>query len=168
MLGRNFLILIFAGFFVFNTQAQRPDVEELKNEVKAAKSILKAEMEDLRYDGSKVTYYEVKRETGFKDLEVILFLRDDYTLFFNGDASSNRVALRVFDKPSEDPNRILLYEVRNISNKTRSVSEQELNEQLQMYMQDPPLLRKVHIEYEVSRGRKPERGAIVMMLAYEN
>ena len=161
-------LFLLAVAHVNLTFAQRSDVEELKNEVKAAKSALKSELGNLRFDGSKVTYYEVQREAGFKDLEVILFLRESYTLFFNGDASQNKVALRIYDKPSEDPTRILLYEVKNISKKTRSVSEKDLNQQLSFYVQNPDRLRTVYIEYEVSRGRNPDRGALVMMLGYEN
>ena len=40
----------------------------------------KADLNGLKYDGSKTTYYEVRGENNFKDLEVIWFLRESYTL----------------------------------------------------------------------------------------
>ena len=120
---------IFILFAVYSI-AQREDVVALKNSVKEAREALKKELKGLKYDGSKTTYYEVKRNPDFKELEVILFLRDEYTLFFNGDPSPGRVALRIFDKPSHDPNRTIIYEVRNSSGKQITVKESELNERL--------------------------------------
>lgn len=162
------IFLLLAAVIVTSFSfSQREDVIALKKEVKEAKAALKEELNDLKYDGSKTTYYEVKRSPDFKELEVILFLRDEYTLFFNGDPSPGRVSLRIFDRPSHDPNRTVLFEVRNISGKQKSVTEAELNERLSFYVQDPAPLRSVYVEYEVSRGRNAERGAVVMVLGYK-
>lgn len=164
----NHLIIIISVFTlsIFSLFGQQEDVIALKNEVKTAKEELKSSINEKGYDGSKTTYYQVKKEDDFKELEVYLFLRDHYTLYFNGEASSGKVKLRIFDKPADDPNRIQLFEVRNISGKTKEITEAELNEQLGFYIQDAPPLRSVFIEYEISKGRSNDRGAIVMMLGY--
>lgn len=150
----------------FSVFSQQEDVIALKNEVKEAKKELKSSLDELSYDGTKVTYYQEKNEKDFKELEVVLFLRDNYTLFFSGEAASGMVKLRIFDKPSHDPDRIQLYEVRNISGKTREVTEEELNQKLSFYVHDGVPLRSVYVEYEVSKGRSNERGAIIMTLGY--
>ena len=162
----NLLVVIFILFSCYSF-GQRADVEQLKNEVKEAKDALRNQLGDLRYDGSKVTYYEVKRDPSFKDLEVILFLRENYTLMFNGAPSSSKVAMRIYDKPSHQSDRVMLYEVKNISGKSRTVTEQELNNQLTFYVQNPQKLRSVYVEYEVSKGKNPDRGAVVLVLGYD-
>lgn len=164
----NHLIIVISvfTFSVFSLFGQQEDVVALKNEVKKAKEDLKSDLGDKSYDGTKVTYYQVKKEDDFKELEVYLFLRDDYTLLFNGEASSGKVKLRIFDKPAHDPNRIQLFEIRNISGKTKEVTEKELNEKLGFYVQDAAPLRSIFVEYEISKGRSNDRGAVVMMLGY--
>jgi hypothetical protein len=145
--------------------AQQDDVEALKNEVKVAKEELKNTLGDLKYDGSKTTYYEVKGDVDFKDLEIILFLRENYRLMFSGKASRGKVRLRIYDKPSENADRLMLFEVKNISGKTATISAQELNDMLAFYDPNPQELRSVYVEYEISKG-KTERGAIVLVLGY--
>jgi hypothetical protein len=154
-----FLSLLFVSF------GQQDDVLILKNEVKEAKEELKNNLGDKKYDGSKTTYYEVKGSKDFKDLEIILFLREDYTLHFSGKASRGKVALRIYDKPSDDGDRIMLFEVKNISGKTQQVTSKELSEMLKFYDENPQPLRSVYVEYEIAKG-KPARGAVVLVLGY--
>jgi hypothetical protein len=145
--------------------AQQDDVEILKNEIKTAKDELKNNLGNLKYDGSKTTYYEVKGSNDFKDLEIILFLRDNYSLNFSGKASRGKVRLRIYDKPSENGDRLMLFEVKNISGKNASVTARELNEMLAFYDPNPQPLRSVYVEYEISKG-KSVRGAVVLVLGY--
>ena len=165
---RNSVLVLIFSIINLVLIAQREDVSDLRNEVKQAKEALKAELKGLSYDGAKTTYYEVKRSPDYKEVEVILFLRDEYTLMFSGEASPGRVSLRIYDKPSHDPNRTVLFEARNISGKQEVVTEAELNERLSFYNPEADALRSVFVEYEVARGRNPERGAIVMILGYKN
>lgn len=164
----NHLIILFSAFIFssFSVLSQQEDVVALKKEVDKAKKELKSSIKEQGYDGSKITYYQIKNEDDFKELEVHLFLRDHYTLHFNGDASSGKIKMRIFDKPAHDPNRIQLFEVRNISGKTIEVTEKELNEKLGFYVPDAAPLRSIFVEYEISKGRSKDRGAVVMMLGY--
>lgn len=156
------LLLIGSLFISFG---QQDDVELLKNEVKLAKEELRNNLGSQKYDGSKTTYYEVTDNNDFKDLEIILFLRDNYTLNFSGKPSRGKVRLRIYDKPSEDGNRLMLFEVKNISGKTAQISSNELNEMLAFYDPNPQALRSVYVEYEISKG-KSLRGAVVLVLGY--
>lgn len=159
------LATLIAFSFIALSYGQQDDVTQLKNEVKEAKEELKSNLGDKKFDGSKTTYYEVRNAVGFKDLEIILFLRDNYSLNFSGKASRGKVKLRIYDKPSDNPDRIMLFEVKNISGKLSSVSSHELNQQLEFYIQDPQPLKSVYVEYEIQKG-KTERGAVVLVLGY--
>jgi hypothetical protein len=161
---KSIITLLLLGF-VFISFAQQDDVEILKKEVTTAKDELKSNLGSQKYDGSKTTYYEVKSTSDFKDLEIILFLRDNYTLNFSGKASRGKVRLRIYDKPSENADRIMLFEVKNISSQTASISSDELNEMLAFYERNPQPLRSVYVEYEIAKG-KSVRGAIVLVLGY--
>jgi hypothetical protein len=160
--------ILFFSFLVFSfsfINAQQEDVARLRDEVNQAKSELRSLIAPQKYDGSKTTYYEVLKQNDFKDLEVVLFLRDSYSLHFSGKASGSKVRLRIYDKAPEDPSRIALHETKNISGKTVTVSSRELQEILSFHYENPNQLKSVFVEYEIMKG-KPERGAIVMVLGY--
>lgn len=158
-----FTLLLLSNLFI--SFGQHEDIARLKLEINATKEELKEGLGSQKYDGSKTTYYEVKSEKDYKDLEIILFLRDDYTLYFSGKASRGKVRLRIYDKASENADRIMLYEVKNISAKTAHVTASELTEKLSFYDPNPQPLRSVYVEYEISKG-KTERGAVVLVLGY--
>lgn len=100
---------------------------------------------------NRVTYFESKN-----------------MLFFNGELATGRINLKIYDKAVNDPDRLVLFEVKNINSKTVSVTEEELNERLSFYEPNPTRLRSVFIDYEISKSKKEERGAIVMAIGYED
>lgn len=159
------IITILSFALILTSFGQQDDVTQLKNEVKEAKEELKNNLGSQKYDGSKTTYYEVRNTVNHKDLEIILFLRDNYSLNFSGKASRGKVRLRIYDKPADNPDRIMLFEVKNISGKTASITSNELNQNLEFYVQNPQSLRSVYVEYEIQKG-KTDRGAIVLVLGY--
>lgn len=162
--------VIFITLFILPIiiSLQNADSDDMKKNVRTIQSNLRKSMDDLKYDGSKVTYFEIKNRIQFKEVEVILFLREKNTLFFNGELSAGRVNLKIYDKPANDPNRLMLFEVKNINKKSVSVSENELNERLSFYDPNPTKLRSVFVDYEISKSKKEERGAIVMAIGYED
>jgi hypothetical protein len=154
-----FLTLTFLGF------SQQEDVARLKEDVKTAKDELRNQLGNKKYDGSKTTYFEVGSKNDFKDVEVVLFLRDSYELFFSGKAAGAKVRMRIYDKASDKKDRVMLYEVKNIGGKIEKVSAKELNEVLNFHYPQAGALKSVFVEYEIMKG-KPHRGAIVMALGY--
>lgn len=144
------------------------DEKITKSAVREVQSDLRQSMKGLKYDGSKVTYFETKRQAQFKEVEVVLFLRENNHLYFNGDLSPSRVSLKIYDGPANGEERWLLYEVRNIANKTVSVSEDEMIERLRFYDPSVKKLRSVYVDYEISRSRNSERGAVVMSIGFED
>lgn len=156
-----FPIILICSTITFNSFSQDNFIDKMNE----AKQTTIDALGDLKFDGSKSTYFQVKRDVTYKEVEVAVFLRDNYHLFFNGEPSNSKVTLRIYDKAATDPNRIMLWEVKNISGKQKSVSVKELKEMYSYYVEDPDNLRTVHVDYEIQKG-KPERGGIVMVLGY--
>jgi hypothetical protein len=162
---KHITVLALLSFIVFGFTNTEGDLS--KEAVRSIQSELRKSMKDLKYDGSKVTYFETKRDTQYKEVEVVLFLRDNNHLFFNGDLAPGRVSLKIYDGPAHDENRLVLYEERNIANKTIVVSEEELLNRLRFYDSNPKKLRSVYVDYEISKSRRSERGAIVFAVGFE-
>jgi hypothetical protein len=163
---RHSISAILIAFLVLAIQQDtRTDIQSA---VRGVQSSLRKSMEGLKYDGSKVTYFETINRVQFKEVEVILFLRENNHLFFSGELSPGRVSLRIYDGPASDQNRLVLFEARNIANKTVKVAEQELIERLRFYDPNPKRLRSVYVDYEIARSRREERGAIIMAVGYED
>ncbi|MEX1191874.1 MAG: hypothetical protein WEA99_07845 [Brumimicrobium sp.] len=157
------IILILSVLFLLSSTASAQDsfIESMNK----AKSDLKAGLGDLKYDGSKSTYFQVKKEVTYKEVEVAVFLRENYHLFFDGSPAPSKVTLRIFDKPADNPDRIMLFEVKNISGKQKSVTVDELKEKYAYYVEDPEMLKNVYVDYEIAKG-KPARAGVVMALGY--
>lgn len=154
------VLLIFA--FAFNSFSQDEFIEKMNK----AKEMSKEDLGDLNYDGSKSTYFQVRDKLIFKEVEVALFLRENNHLLFNGHPSSSKVTVRIYDKPAENPDRVMLWEVNNISGKRKTISEAELKKMYAYYVEDADDLRSVFVDYEIHKG-KPARGGIVLVIGYE-
>ncbi|MDX1652869.1 MAG: hypothetical protein R3277_10285 [Brumimicrobium sp.] len=158
---KTFLLVTIAFFLQVAAFGQ----DELVNKMNEAKKTLKDDLGDLNYDGSKSTYFQVGDKLTFKEVEVAVFLRDNYHLLFNGHPAPSKVTLRIYDKPAENPDRIMLYEVKNISGKRKTITVEELKKLYAYYVEDPNTLRSVYIDYEIHKGKKA-RGGIVLVLGY--
>lgn len=133
--------------------------------VNESKKSLKDQLDTLKYDGSKVTYFKYRDLTYYKGVQIPVFLRDNYYFFISGKAAEDKVSVEFYDKPPESDNRILLYEIKNISGDEEFVNVDKLRERLSFYGKSPELLRSVFIDYVIKKSRS-DRGAIILVLGY--
>lgn len=157
------LTLLFSALISFS---QANDIVQLKNELKKYKKEAKAELGGKRYDGSKTTYFTATNKKQYKEVEVVLFLRENYTLIFNGKGAPSKTVIRFYDKPGYDPNRILLKEVASINGKITTQNSKELNEKYHMLTQSDQRLHSVYVEYEFKKSKVDKRGGMVLVLGY--
>ena len=66
-------------------------IKEVTENARQIKAEMRASLTDEKYDGSKITYYEVKDFPIFKEFEITLFLRGNYTLYFSGELAKTNV-----------------------------------------------------------------------------
>ena len=133
--------------------------------VNSSKQSLKNKLDTLKYDGSKVTYFKYRDQTYYKGIQIPVFLRENYYFLVSGLAAEDKVSVEFYDKPPESEDRILLYEIKNISGDEDIVNVDELIGKLAFYGKSPELLRSVFIDYVIKKS-KSDRGAIVLVLGY--
>lgn len=122
------LLTLFMVAFGLFSSAQQTDITELKNQLKAYKTEAKELLGEKMYDGSKTTYFTSGKKIVKKEVEVVLFLRDNYTLVLNGKGAPTETMVRFYDKPAQDLNRILIKEITNIQGRTAVQESKELRE----------------------------------------
>ncbi|PKR80971.1 hypothetical protein CW751_07340 [Brumimicrobium salinarum] len=135
--------------------------------VKVSRSELKKKIttNDLSYEGCKTTYFQYRDQVQIRGVEVATFLRENYILYFDGTYADHKVSIAFYDKPEDDPQRIMLYEIQNISGKIKKVSMHEITEFYEAYGGNPEMLRSIYIDYIIKKG-KPNRGAVSLALGY--
>lgn len=154
-------IILFCSTFIFSSFSQDDFIDKMNE----AKKTTKEDLGDLKFDGAKSTYFQYRDALTFKEVEVAIFLRENYHLFFNGYPAPSKVTIRIYDKPANNPDRIMLWEVKNISGKRKSISVEELKKMYAFYVEDVDNLRSVFVDYEIHKS-KPQRGGVVMVLGY--
>jgi hypothetical protein len=162
------ILIFFAALYAFGVAGQT-SVQQVTEKARLVKSEMRTKMvgESLKYDGSKITYYEVKESEILKEFEVTLFLRDNYTLYFNGNASSvnHKVSMKIYDQPYDYPNRKALFSKDNISGTELKVSTIDLNKKYQELNKTSEKLKSIFVEYTVPGGSQ-DLGGIVLIFGY--
>tara|TARA_B100000508_G_scaffold138385_1_gene134377 strand:- start:61761 stop:62237 length:477 start_codon:yes stop_codon:yes gene_type:complete len=156
------ILLIFVSLSIGFVSVGQDDFVQT---VQTAKQSLRDQLDTLSYDGSKVTYFKYRDKTYYKGLQIPVFLRENYVFFLSGAAADDKVTVQFFDKPMESNNRILLYEIKNISGNEAVIDLNELRKRITVYGESPESLRSVFIDYEIKKSRT-ERGAVVLVLGY--
>lgn len=157
------LLIILLCVFTLNTYAQDEFIEKVKSSrVELRKDITS---KGLKYDGTKTTYFQFNDEIQYKGIEVATFLRDNYHFFFDGSYAESKVSIEVYDLSPDNPNRLMLYEIKNISGKKVSISMDAILKKYLAYGGDPETLNSLHIDYVIKKG-KPSRGAISLSLGF--
>lgn len=139
--------------------------DEFISTVNKAKADLRSELDTLQYDGTQVTYFKYRDQTYYKGVQVPVFLRDRYYFLFSGAAANEKVSIEFYDKPPESNNRLLLFEIKNISEDEAFININDLRERMKVYGESPDDLRSVFVDYKIKKG-KGDRGAIVLVLGY--
>lgn len=140
-------------------------VKEVTESARAIKSELRQSLVNKKYDGSKITYFEVKNTPILKEFEIALFLRESYTMYFSGEAAKTNVSMRIYDKPYSSANRTLLYDSKDIAGKKITLTTADLNAAYKKEKGDSANLKYVYVEYGIPRGT-PDLGAVVLIFAY--
>ncbi|HLV41531.1 MAG TPA: hypothetical protein VKY37_04575 [Brumimicrobium sp.] len=159
---KNIITVLFC-FFILGAYAQ----DEFINNVKLSRVELRKDIiaKGLKYDGTKTTYFQYSEKDQHKAIEIAVFLRDNYHFFFDGTYAESKVSVEVYDLTPENPNRLLLYEIKNISGKKVNISMEEIMKRYLSYGGDPETLNSLHINY-IIKSAKQNRGAVTLSLGF--
>jgi hypothetical protein len=164
-------LLILSAAFVFAQTAD--EIAEFREKIKANKSEAQSSLKPFKYDGSKITYYNVKSFEQSKEVEVYLFNNTDYKFSFSAKSAGHDVVVKIYDKNKEAEDRILLKEISNIKGSAFLVNSKDLNDS---YKKNggSTRLKRVYVDYvipaatgKVDKSSMSSRGAVVLVMGYK-
>ncbi|MEZ4936315.1 MAG: hypothetical protein R2799_01840 [Crocinitomicaceae bacterium] len=164
-------ILMLSAAFVIAQTAD--EIAEFREKIKTNKDEAQASLTPYKYDGSKITYYNVKPFEQVKEVEVYLFNNTDYKFSFSAKSSIHDIKVQIYDVDRESENRILLKEISNVKGTTFLLNSKELNDTYKS-KGGSDRLKRVYVDYvipkasgKVDKSSMDSRGAVVLVMGYK-
>lgn len=178
-----------------NKNANKGEVDpmaQFREEVAGYRKDCKAALKPYRYSFGRTTFFNYKAYNTVKEVEVSLMLDASYKFTFNANGvTEDKIAVKVYNRPSDYNKRVLLYEKKGIGGGSFHFTSNQLFENLKKhYLAQGTseeelkklLLNKVYIDYVIpavdieyeedpETGRRKaliKKGAIVFASGYEN
>ncbi|MNK21377.1 hypothetical protein D3C87_396310 [compost metagenome] len=134
--------------------------------LEAQMNTLKQECKELingaRYEGSKITYYNVGNSKQTKNIEVFMFLSNEYQFAVSAKKCSVPVSIKIFDAPNDVKGRTLVKEFKKVQGKNWKFSSNELNELYLKKKHGSDRLKNIHIEYSIASGKESKEGIVLV------
>lgn len=157
-------ILTITFFLLSNTEADNGNSADAR--INTYKHECKQLLKPFRYEGSRITYYNVQKETVTKNVEAFLILDTEYKFVFSGKETSTKVTVKIFD--SQDlKKRNLLKEIKNVHAKNVTISSNDLMAVYRKKVATGDRLKAVYIEYTISGGTSKNE-AVIMVVGYKD
>lgn len=164
------LLMLSAAFVIAQTA---DEIAEFREKIKSNKSEAQSSLTPFKYDGSKITYYNVKSFEQTKEVEVYLFNNTDYKFSFSAKSANHDVVVKIYDKDKEAEERVLLKEISNVKGQKFIVNSKELNDSYTS-KGGASRLKRVYVDYvipkatgKVEKGSMSSRGAVVLVMGYK-
>ena len=163
----------------------------LKEELSGYKKLCRAALNPYRYDGVKTTQFSYKPYEYIKEVEIATIQNAEYRLSYNTNGIHHaKIKVQIYDKPSKDKRRVLLYEQSEVGGNQFSFETTLMIEKLKQAKLDKGIdstivnqmrLKKIFINYIIPAvDRKTEvnefgedvivklKGAIILCVGYYN
>ncbi|MCB0478218.1 MAG: hypothetical protein KDC84_08645 [Crocinitomicaceae bacterium] len=164
-------ILMLSAAFVIAQTAD--EIAEFREKITANKSEAQSSLTPYKYDGSKITYYNVKTFEQVKEVEVYLFNNTDYKFSFSAKSANHDVVVKIYDKDRESEDRVLLKEISNVKGTSFLLNSKELNDTFKS-KGGSDRLKRVYVDYvipkstgKVDKTSMDSRGAVVLVMGYK-
>ena len=192
------LIFLFTNIATAQKKNKKDELKQqaeakaaLKEELSEYKRACRASLKPYRYDGVKTTQFSYKPYEYIKEVEIATIQNAEYRLSFNTKGINNaKIKMQIYDKPSSDIRRVLLYEKPEIGGEEFSfettlmiekLKEYKLNKGVDSAIVNQMRLKKIFINYIIPAvDRKTEvnefgedvlvklKGAIIICVGYQN
>lgn len=137
-----------------------------KSALDAKLNLHKQECKDLikpaRYEGSRTTYFTLRKKSQIKSVELFLLLDNEYVLGISGKECSTSVTIRFYDSQNA-ASRTLIMEQKGINGKNNLFSSKDLNALYRKKMPQADRLKNVFVEYEVAPGDQKLEGIVLVI-----
>ena len=195
----SFILIILLTDMAIAQKKNKNDEMELQAEAKAAfkeelsgyKKASRAALKPYRYDGVKTTQFIYKSYEYIKEVEIATIQNAEYRLSYNTNGIHHaKIKMQIYDKPSSDLRRVLLYEKPEIGGEEFSfettlmiekLKESKLNKGIDSTIVNQMRLKKIFINYIIPAvDRTTEinefgedvvvklKGAIILCVGYYN
>ena len=195
----SFILILFFTDITFAQNKQKKDEIEaqalakaaLKEELSGYKKACRGALKPYRYDGVKTTLFGYKPYEYIKEVEIATIQDAEYRLSYNTKGiHHDKIKMQIYDKPSKDKRRVLLYEQAEVGGDQFSfettvmiekLKEVKLNKGIDSAIVDQMRLKKIFIDYIIPAvDRKTEvnefgedvilklKGAIILCVGYHN
>lgn len=115
------------------------------------------------YEGSRTTYFTLRKKQQFKTVELFLQFDHEYIFGISGKECTTPVTLRFYDS-GDQKSRTLISEHKGIDGKNHVFSSKDLNAAYCKKMPHAERLKSIFVEYEVASGNDLILEGIVLVI----
>ncbi len=137
-----------------------------KSALDAKLNMHKQECKDLikpaRYEGSRTTYFTLRKKPQVKSVELFLLLDNEYVFGISGKECTTNVNIRFYDT-GEESTRTLIMEQKGLNGKNNLFSSKDLNAAYRKKVPQADRLKNVFIEYDVAAGEQRLEGIVMVI-----
>ncbi len=147
--------LLSLGFFFLVSSTLLESIEgdgAFDARVNTVKQECKDMISTTRYEGSKITYYNVKPSKQTKSVELFLFLAKEYEFVISGKLSSTSLNVKIYDAASDVEERTMIKEFKGVKGKNIVFNSKDLNKIYRKKVPEVERLKNVHVEYTIGSG----------------
>ena len=160
-------------------------------EISGHKKVCRAALKPYRYDGVKTTHFIYKAFEYLKEVEIATIQNAEYRLSYNTNGiHHDKIKMQIYDKPSKDNRRVLLYEKSEIGGNEFSFETNLMIEKLKQSKLDKGIdstivnqmrLKKIFINYIIPAVERTTeinefgedipvklKGAVILCVGYSN
>lgn len=134
--------------------------------LEAQMNTLKQECKELitgaRYEGSKITYFNAGTSKQTKNIEVFMFLSNEYQFAISAKKCSVPVSVKIYDASIDMKERMLIKEFKKVQGTNWKFSSNELNDLYLKKKPDSERLKNIHIEYSIGSGKESKDGIVLV------
>lgn len=162
MKNLNYFVHFLFGAIMLTSATPAGNDGALEAQVNTLKQECKELISSTRYEGSKITYFNLGKEKQNKSIELFMFLTNEYQFAISTKKCTAPVTVRVYDAAPDVQERTLIKEFKNVQGKNFSFSSDDLNKIYRKKAPEVERLKNIHIDYAIGSG-KVNKEAIVLV-----
>jgi len=160
ILSLGYLSVLLSGAAVYDPKST------LDEQLNALKQECREQIRPARYEGSRITYFTLRKKKQHKELELSLPAETGYLFAINGKACSAKLKVRFYDSGNKKT-RKLLFEQKEMAGKIGIFNASELESKNKKHTTRNTPLKNIFIEYEIYPGTEKLEG-IVLVIGQEH
>ncbi len=134
----------------------------LDAKLNTAKADCKELLNGARYEGSKTTYFALRKDKQVKSVEVFMFMSNEYIFAIGGKVCSAPLTVKIYDADADNKERILIKEFKKVEGSNLTFSSKDLNSAYLKKKSNADKLKNLFIEYHIGSGSPNTEGIVLV------